>query len=72
MARGKSSKVKVVLSEMSVAELQARLGESEESRFRLSFRHASNALKNPMEIRHARREIARLKTVLRQKAGQVQ
>jgi large subunit ribosomal protein L29 len=52
---------------MSVAELQARLGEVQESHFRLQFRHASNPLKNPMQIRQARREIARLKTVLHQK-----
>jgi large subunit ribosomal protein L29 len=52
---------------MSVDELQARLKEAQESRFRLQFRHTTNPLKNPMQIRTARREIARLKTWLRQK-----
>ena len=35
--------------------------------FRLQFRHTSNPLKNPMQIRMKRREVARLKTWLRQK-----
>ncbi len=55
------------LHAMSASELQARLGEAQESHFRLQFRHASNPLKNPMQIRYARREIARLKTVLHHK-----
>jgi large subunit ribosomal protein L29 len=54
--------------DMSVAEIEARLREVEEANFRLQFRHASNPLKNPMEIRQNRREIARLKTVLNQKS----
>jgi len=52
---------------MSVQELEARLREAQESRFRLQFRHATNPLKNPMQIRYARKEIARLKTILHQK-----
>jgi large subunit ribosomal protein L29 len=55
------------LHDMSVAELQARLKEVKDTRFRLKFRHASNPLKNPMQIRQSRREIARLLTVLHQK-----
>ena len=53
--------------ELSVKELEARLLESQEKSFRLKFRHASNPLKNPMEIRTARRQIAKILTVLRQK-----
>jgi len=56
------------LHELSVQELEARLAESQEKSFKLKFQHASNPLKNPMEIRTARREIARVQTVLRQKA----
>jgi ribosomal protein L29 len=52
---------------MSAAELSARLREAQETQFRMQFRHASNPLKNPMEIRINRREIARLQTWLRQK-----
>jgi large subunit ribosomal protein L29 len=57
----------VGLPEMEVPELRARLDELEEKRFRLQFRHASSPLKNPMEIRQAKREIARVKTILWQK-----
>jgi large subunit ribosomal protein L29 len=55
------------LHELSVKELEARLSESQEKSFRLKFQHASNPLKNPMEIRTARRAIARIRTVLKQK-----
>jgi large subunit ribosomal protein L29 len=58
---------KEVLSELSLQELQARLRESQEKSFRLRFQHASNPIKNPMEIRTARREIAKIKTFLHQK-----
>jgi len=57
------------LHKLSVKELQARLQEAEGSRFQLSFRHATAPLKNPMQLRHVRRDIARYKTILRQKAG---
>ncbi len=58
---------KETLRTMSVQELEVRLKEAEESRFRLMFRHTSNPLKNPMQIRAKRREIAQLKTWLQQK-----
>lgn len=68
MARNPSRK-KEALNTLSVQELEARLKDSQETRFRLQFRHTTTPLKNPMEIRHTRREIARLKTLLREKAG---
>ena len=55
------------LHEMSVRELQAQLKEAREKSFRLQFQHTSNPLKNPMEIRTARRQLARVMTVLHQK-----
>ena len=55
------------LHELSVTELEARLMETQEKSFRMKFQHASNPLKNPMEIRTARREIARIRTILHQK-----
>ena len=60
---------KEVLRAMTVPELQARLKEAEEARFRLQFRHTSNPLKNPMQIRAKRREIALLKTSDRPSPG---
>ena len=55
------------LHEMSVSELQAQLKEAREKNFRLKFQHTSNPLKNPMEIKTARRQMARILTVLHQK-----
>ena len=55
------------LKTMSVDELQARLKEAQEAHFRMQFRHASNPLKNPMQIRFKRREVAQLLTWLKQK-----
>lgn len=55
------------LHAMSLPELQARLKECRETSFRLQFQHTSNPLKNPMEIRTARRQLARVLTVLHQK-----
>ena len=55
------------LNDLSVPELQTRLSEAQEKGFRLRFQHASNPLKNPMEIRTARRQTARILTILRQK-----
>jgi len=55
------------LHELSAKELQVRLKEAQEKSFRLQFQHTSNPLKNPMDIRTARREIARILTILHQK-----
>ncbi len=63
----KKAQVQESVHDMSQQQLEARLNEVKESHFRLKFRHASNPLKNPMQIRIARREIARLKTALHQK-----
>ncbi|OGS17237.1 MAG: 50S ribosomal protein L29 [Elusimicrobia bacterium RIFOXYA2_FULL_50_26] len=53
---------------LSVAELDAKLRESEEQLFRMRFRHSSAPLKNPLEIRNMRRTVAQLKTLLNGKA----
>ena len=62
---------KEAMKSMSVQELEARLKEAQEAHFRLQFRHTSNPLKNPMQIRLKRREIALLRTRLRQKEASV-
>ena len=60
-------KTKESLHELSVQELEARLQESQEQSFRLRFQHTTNPLKNPMEIRAARRQVAKILTILHQK-----
>lgn len=54
-------------SAMAAPELQKELRVALEKRAKLEFQHNVAPLKNPLELRHLRREIARLKTHLRQK-----
>ena len=55
------------LRELSVEELEAKLGELAEERFRLRFRSATESIENPMRFRALRRDIARIQTVLRER-----
>ena len=52
------------LRELSVAELEQRLNETTQKLFQLKLKNASGQLKNALEIRLVRRDIARIKTVL--------
>jgi large subunit ribosomal protein L29 len=49
------------------ADIQARIAELEEERFRLRFRAATETLEDALRLRWLRRDIARLKTVLRER-----
>jgi large subunit ribosomal protein L29 len=55
--------------DMSDEELQARLAELTEELFHLRLRKATSQLSNPMRVRETRRDLARLNTVLRERAG---
>ena len=57
------------IRELSGAEIEARVKELEEERFRLRFRGATETLEDPLRLRVLRKDIARLKTVLREKAA---
>ena len=59
-------KAKQVL-EMSDKELQNKLNELKSELFFLRFKHATNQLTNPMVLVETRRDIARVKTVIRQR-----
>jgi len=52
---------------MSVEELSQKLAELKKDLFMLRMQHATNHLDNPMKISNVRRDIARVKTVLREK-----
>ncbi|NLM18510.1 MAG: 50S ribosomal protein L29 [Clostridiaceae bacterium] len=54
------------LREMTVAELNQELLELKEQLFKLRFQHATNQLDNPLELKMVRRDIARVKTILRE------
>jgi len=57
------------IRELNDAEIAARIKELEEERFRLRFRRATEPLEDPLRLRVIRKDIARLKTVLREKAA---
>lgn len=49
------------------ADIRSRVTELEEERFRLRFRSATETLEDALRLRWLRRDIARLKTVLRER-----
>ena len=53
--------------EMTDKELQTKLNELKSELFFLLFKNATNQLTNPMVIVETRRDIARIKTVIRQR-----
>jgi large subunit ribosomal protein L29 len=60
------------LREKSVEDLRTKLEELVAERFNLRFRSATESIENPMRFRALRRDIARIKTVLQQRAGQAE
>ena len=56
--------------EMSAEELGAKERELSEQLFKLRFQKSIGQLDNALKIRETRRDIARVKTVLRQKRAQ--
>ena len=57
------------LKDLNEADLKARIQEDELRLKKLEFAHAISPLENPMSIRALRKDIARLKTALGQKAA---
>jgi len=55
------------IRELSVAEVESKITELEEERFRLNFRSATEPLQDPLRLRWIRKDIARLKTILRER-----
>jgi large subunit ribosomal protein L29 len=55
------------IREMSDADIRTRIAEMEEERFRLRFRSATETLEDPLRLRTIRRDIARLKTIQRER-----
>ena len=52
---------------LSVEELDKKLADLKKDLFMLRMQHATNHLDNPIKISDVRRDIARVKTVLREK-----
>lgn len=55
------------IREMSTTELEHKLMQLKKDLFTLRMQHATNHLDNPTKIAATRRDIARVKTVIRQK-----
>lgn len=53
--------------ELTTEEIHSRIEQLQEELFRLRFRAATMELENPMLLRNLRRDVARLKTVLRER-----
>jgi large subunit ribosomal protein L29 len=57
------------IRDLGADEIRTRITELERERFNLRFRGATEPLSNPLRLRSIRRDIARLQTVLAQKAS---
>ena len=55
------------IKEMSSPELEKELAELKNELFKLRFSLATNGLDNPMKIKEVKKDIARIKTVLRER-----
>ena len=55
------------IRDMSVGELDQKVASLKEELFNLRFQHATGQLENPMRIREVKKDIARIKTVIREK-----
>ena len=55
------------IRELSVAELNQKLTDLKAELFNLRFQHAINQLDNPLRLQIVRKDIARVKTVIREK-----
>ena len=59
------------IKEMSSPKLEKEIGELKQELFKLRFKLATNGLDNPMRIKEVKKDIARMKTVLRQRELEV-
>ncbi|MEJ2502258.1 MAG: 50S ribosomal protein L29 [Gemmatimonadota bacterium] len=55
------------IRELGDADIAQKIEEAQEEIFRLRFRSATQMLENPMLVRTLRRDIARMKTILRER-----
>ena len=53
--------------ELTTAELESKLKDLKAELFNLRFQHAINQLENPMRLGAVKKDIARVKTIIREK-----
>ena len=56
---------------LSVEKLEQKLQELKKDLFMLRMQHATNQLENPMQIANVKKDIARIKTIIREKETNV-
>jgi len=66
----KAKEIKQV-RELSVEKLEAKLQELKKDLFMLRMQHATNQLDNPLQIASVKKDIARIKTIIREKETNV-
>ncbi len=54
------------IRKMSAEELTSKLGDLKKDLFQLRLQHATNQLDNPVKIAEVKRDIARVKTIIRE------
>ena len=59
------------IRKMSVEDLQAKLVELKKDLFFLRMQHATNQLDNPIKIAVVKKDIARIKTIIREKETKI-
>lgn len=60
----------VELRKMTTAELEAKATELKKDLFFLRMQHATNQLENPVKIAAVKKDIARVKTIIREKQAE--
>ena len=55
------------LRKLTTEELQEKIKESKEELFNLRFQQATGNLEKPVRLRELRREVARMKTIIRER-----
>ncbi len=55
------------LRELTIDELNTKLVELKEELFNLRFRHATGQLENPVSLRTCKKDIAKVKTIIRER-----
>ena len=59
------------LRDLSAEKLEEKLQELKKDLFMLRMQHATNQLDNPMQIANVKKDIARIKTIIREKETNV-
>jgi large subunit ribosomal protein L29 len=54
------------IRDMSMEEMQRKLGDLKQEFFNLRFQHETGQLENPQKMKQTKRDIARIKTIIKQ------